>query len=265
MITRLRRALYPLGLGLGLLIFGYQLLRGYQSFSQGLVAIQSLTILVWASAAGMAAIAVQMLAWFYLMRALGARLPFWPVLGGYVLAFLPRYIPGTVWGYLSRSHWLNRSYGVPYQVSTAGSLLEMLLTCTSAVVMGSIYAATVWAGWAQLMALATAVLLPIVVWGLTYVFARWPLVQRILPSQVVAARLFGLKPAQWTVILVLDLIAWVLYGGVVANSLEAFGLMSPNWLTVSMAYSTSWLIGFLVLIVPTGLGVRELALTNLLS
>ena len=126
MIGRWRRVLFALGLALGLALLLWQVWRGY-------VAIQHYGFRVLCPACLVASLAlslllqlVQMLAWIQVMRYLGYPLPFGRALAGYMLSFLPRYIPGSVWGYLGRSEWLARSYGISYAGSMTGSLLEAL-------------------------------------------------------------------------------------------------------------------------------------------
>jgi hypothetical protein len=61
-------------------------------------------------------------------------------------------------------------------------------------------------------------------------------------------------------------LAWFLYG--VAFRLFSFGVVgraSGGWLEWGAAYTLSYLVGYLTLIVPGGIGVREVTLTQILS
>ena len=109
MRTSLRSRLYWLGLGIGLFFFVGQILRGYQVFSTLTLDVSLLVRLSAAVLAGLVALGLQMAAWRYLMQDLGIKLTWRSIIGGYMLSFLPRYVPGSVWGYLSRSEWLKTS------------------------------------------------------------------------------------------------------------------------------------------------------------
>jgi uncharacterized membrane protein YbhN (UPF0104 family) len=58
---------------------------------------------------------------------------------------------------------------------------------------------------------------------------------------------------------------WTVYGASIALLGHALGTTPALSLGVSVfAATASWLIGFLILFIPAGMGVRELALTTLL-
>ena len=58
---------------------------------------------------------------------------------GYVLSFIPKYIPGTIWGYLSRSEWLKVKFNIEYHNSNIGSIYEIVVIFFSSFVIISIY------------------------------------------------------------------------------------------------------------------------------
>jgi uncharacterized membrane protein YbhN (UPF0104 family) len=49
-----------------------------------------------------------------------------------------------------------------------------------------------------------------------------------------------------------------------AFSLQAVRLAPSEWFSFSAFYSLAWVIGFLILFVPAGVGIREVVLTMLL-
>ncbi len=70
-------------------------------------------------------------AWVLLMRSLNIELPIHKARYIYSLSFLARYIPGSIWGYLSRSEWLLHDYQVSYTSSNYGSILEVALAVST--------------------------------------------------------------------------------------------------------------------------------------
>ena len=62
-----------------------------------------------ALAAVMLATLIQIAAWQVIMAGMGIYVGRWHLAQGYMLPFLARYIPGSVWGYLGRSQWMNQN------------------------------------------------------------------------------------------------------------------------------------------------------------
>ena len=73
----------------------------------------------------------QVCAGVLLMRSLNIELPIHKARYIYSLSFLARYIPGSIWGYLSRSEWLLHDYQVSYASSNYGSILEVALAVST--------------------------------------------------------------------------------------------------------------------------------------
>jgi uncharacterized membrane protein YbhN (UPF0104 family) len=201
-----------------------------------------------------------MLAWRRIMRQLGAPLGMHSVVTGFFWSFVPRYIPGSVWGYWSRGAWLAERHGIGYRVSTHGSLLEVGLGCFTALVVGGGYLLAGRAGGGVALVVALVVLWVAAV-------ALGP-VNGVVGAQLLEEDLAGLKnsPAiEWAGTLGLYLLALLCFGWGAAGVAQAF-FEPPVGVGVFVGAATlAWLAGFLVLIVPSGLGVREATLAALLA
>ena len=81
---------------------------------------------------------ILMAAWGAIMASQGVVLRPAAIVQGYLLSFLPRYIPGSVWGYLSRNEWLARYHGVGYGVATLTSFMEAGLLLLTAVTFAGV-------------------------------------------------------------------------------------------------------------------------------
>jgi hypothetical protein len=196
-----------------------------------------------------AAYLIQLGGWLLAMRFLRCALTFGGSYAGYYLSFLPRYIPGTVWGYLGRSEWLARSHGIGYRRSSIGSLLEAGSFVATALVIGAlVYLQPPWE-WIAALALAVGAA------------AAWPLL----------ARTGGVLPAgkQWALIPIAYFAYfcyWVVQGLGLSAICRAVGVGQGVPLVQLVAASAvGWSAGFLMLFVPAGFGVRELSLTYLLT
>jgi glycosyltransferase 2 family protein len=253
-----RRVLYGLGLTIGLALFARQAWLGYGALRNNSHITAHLGYLLAALSCYLAGNLVQIAAWAMVMRAVGAPLQVDQALRGYILAFLPRYIPGTVWGYLSRGEWLARECGVAYSISSLASLLEAATLLLTALSIGALwYVAVPWR-------LPVALICFILLW------INWHWLPRLLQH---------IAPARWQHQLQTSHSPWLGVGGNLLYILfwavhgcglwllgRALGFWSgaPPWSAISAA-SVAWAAGFVVLFVPTGLGVREATLTALLQ
>lgn len=254
----MRKLLYWLGLIGGLGLFLRQAWLGYLALPDLRTAEVRPFFLLLALFCALLAYLLQMSAWAVIMRYLAAPLRLNQVWQGYLLAFLPRYIPGTVWGYLSRNEWLRQHAAVSYATSSLASLLEV----TTLLLTASVYG-----GWLWIERPFGGLVLPVAVLAL---WLNWHYVPRL------ASRL---KADRWSVAFNrtqglrlgflgngLYLAFWATYGAGVFLLGRAFTPLplAELWPTIAAA-SLAWAAGFLVLFVPAGLGVREATLVALLT
>src|SRR3990172_1171184 len=256
------RAVYWVGVAVGGSLFLYQiwvgaLSLGEHSFNRSLPIN---LVIAWASAA--LAYWLKISAWSLIMGELSVRLPWRRAMRGYTLSFLPRYIPGSIWGYLSRGQWLLDSFGVPYSLTNGGAILEMTVAITSCVLIIIAFSAE---GMLQVVPAFVTGLLPILVWLIVRRVLGWPWVQQWLRSGTVQAPMKTIRLPLWVTVIAMHTIAWLLYGNTLLHILWGFGFeVGTNLPRAVFMFSASWLIGFLVPFVPAGLGFREITLSALL-
>jgi uncharacterized membrane protein YbhN (UPF0104 family) len=254
------RVLYAAGTLGGLAFFFYLLWGSYVAVQQYGVALARPEFLALALVCALGMYAVQMLAWRRIMQQLGYPLALGPVVTGFFWSFVPRYIPGSVWGYWSRGAWLSGKHGISYRASTFGSLLEIGLGCATALVVGGGYLlaaryarSSVLIGALAALTAATIVLVPV--------------------TRSVGVRFFGVRVAGspatrmvgWAGTLAFYMLAWLSFGLCAFYIARAFFVPNLDTGIFVGAAALAWLTGFLAVIVPSGLGVRELALTALLT
>jgi hypothetical protein len=248
-----RRWLYRAGIALGLALFLYQVVQGWSVFRAADACLVRPGYLGLALALYTVGYGVLMAAWGVIMAGQGVVLGPRAIAQGYMLTALPRYIPGSVWGYLSRNEWLARNHGVGYGVATLTSIMEAGLQLLSAVALAATLLTP--APWTLLVAAL----------GLAAVWLAW------IVTPVLWARLGG-RPASpatytgWWWAAVLYAVFWTLQGGALLAVHHALCAAAPLSLGHSIAAAAlAWAAGFLVLFVPAGLGVREWTLTALLA
>jgi hypothetical protein len=208
-----------------------------------------------------------MTAWAVLMHGLNVHVPWRKVISGYALSFLPRYIPGTVWGYLSRNEWLYQGYNVSYTVSNFGSILEVIaIVCANCMTLG-IYFAAVSLNLARFAWIIFVFIFPILVWALLAWGLGQKRIQRRLARNSVNSS-FRVAFSNWIMVMLIYIGLWFCYGTLLLIIVDGFGFTQTSGALSVVSYTfmfgLSWLIGFAVIFVPSGLGVRESVLVGLI-
>lgn len=263
--TRVRRALQTLGLVIGGLLLLQQVVNAVRAVVLSEVHLQHPEYL--AAAIGMSTLAggVQIIGWVLIMRRAGVRLSWLEAVRGYNLSFLPRYIPGSVWGYLSRSEWLWRYHQVAYTVSNAGSVLEVFFILLAGGIFSlafglpllNINIGVVWLAGACLALIGIAFL----------VINKVPAL--LSPLEGPLANLLGAFPQitliEFMVIFAIYVALWLCHGTMLFFLTESFGYTVASILRYVVIYYVAWSVGFLVLFVPAGVGIRDTLLSRLLG
>jgi uncharacterized membrane protein YbhN (UPF0104 family) len=257
-----RIILYRVGMAVGIMLLGYQLYQSLGAFSVISAVPALLTRLVLALFCILLALGIQIAAWRTFMRSLGIEIPASSAYGQYYLSFVSRYIPGSVWGYFSRAAWLKEKHHIDYSQTNIGSMIEIGAGLLSIVVMAGIQRAVVEPGIIRLLAVAAILLLPAAIHQVIRIAARLiqPGVDRWGLSRLRNMRGF---PFIWGVYLLTA--NWFLYGSALylAGGALGFNLALPDYghlTSLPLMYSLAWLAGFIIVFLPSGLGVRELAL-----
>lgn len=256
-----KKTSYYFGIVLGVLLFLHQVWLAIRAIQEKTVISYNVFYLIAALGMIMLAYLLQTLAWKQIMQgqniALGAMIAF----QSFSISLLPRYIPGTIWGYLSRSEWLKENYRIPRSKSNIGSMLEVILAVlTASVVVVSYYGWSTFSGGKRLLVVIGIFVVP---WLLWYGFKRITTIVSIpLPDD---AQL-SLIPFYWFKSYLVYLAVWVCHGVSLMWLMHAIGIQfNGDILSAVYVTTTAWLAGFAVLFVPSGLGVREYVLSTLLA
>ncbi|MGB2895896.1 MAG: lysylphosphatidylglycerol synthase domain-containing protein [Anaerolineales bacterium] len=266
MLTKHRRTIYRVGLALGMGLFLYQAYAGYQGFSQLKTSPAQFNTLVITVVIAICAFVLPTMTWGVLMHSEGTSLPWIEILRGYPLSFIPRYIPGSIWGYLSRSEWLSAAAKMPYVKSMMISFLEIWVVLVSGTTVILLHLVPI-ARTANFLLQGTITF--------AIILASWILLRLVTQIPMIRTRIMRIssvdhlpKPGFGLYLLAVVLygIMWFLYGLVLSGVIAIMGSQKFSYLPGTSAYfAISWMAGFLVIIIPSGLGVRELALVSLLS
>lgn len=204
------------------------------------------------AAAGMVAIAVP---WHAVLAVLGGRMAMSQVVARYFVGELGKYIPGGVWPVLGRGE-LARKTGIPRPVAYGSVMLSLVALYLAAMLVVVVGLPTLIGGDGAEWTIAL-VLLPL------GVLALHPKVLRAVVGvvgRVMRRPVDVLIPGWGTAVLLVAryVPAWLAIGGAtwaVARSLDP----SAGVFDVGTAAVLSWIVGFVVVPVPGGVGVREAA------
>lgn len=216
-----------------------------------------------ASAVLGAGYALSAVLWAVMVQDLGGR-PIRPLraIALFMTANLGRYLPGKVWQILGLTY-LSRTEGVGARVAGAAAVLGQLFALGGAALVGSA-ALLEGSTWHRGVAAVSAA----VVTTLCLAFFVAPIRRRVLTAlerwggtQFDRPRIgagFGLR---WAL---LYFINWIIYAG-------AFWLFvmsyepAARFLDTAPAFAAAYLLGYVFLPAPAGLGIRESAMTGLLA
>ena len=257
-----RQPLMIVGLSGGVLLFARQFWLSYldaRTLEWRLLARPDVVVLT--LVAGLLICVAQMVAWRFTLKYLNTDLGLPQIFEGFQLSLLPRYIPGSVWGYLGRSQWLEQSHGVSYAVSGMGSLLEIALQALTALIVGIGCLGLTLSGGLRWLVVGFA--------GLLFVgmYLAGPQIVPVVGRRIMKTGSFAVRSAGiWLWVIIVNMVLRGVYG---LTLLGVIRIVIPSetigWREALAASNLSWLLGFLIPIIPTGFGVREWALARLLT
>ena len=200
--------------------------------------------------------------WGVMVRDMGASISPATAIRVFVVANFGRYVPGKLWQVAGLAVLAKRE-GVPAGVATGAAVLGHALSLGAATLVGGIAFTEITVGggiegWIVVAAVA----------ALLGLLCTPPVLARLLPAWVratgaeVAVDTIAWKHvARWILLLVA---VWVIYGGAFALLAASFAVGGPP-LAVGAAFVAAYVLGYIALFAPAGIGVREVALVALLG
>ncbi len=199
--------------------------------------------------------------WSFALRALGHPVPFAGVLSSSSRSLLARYLPGSVWYALGRSALLARDHGAPKRTLAAVAVLETGLSVVACAGLGVALLLGTGrlpggAGW-------------LAVWGVALVAVCPPPVVNRALGWVAPRRGGDVRRLSWPVFC--GLAAWqVLFWASAAACFSLYVNAFPALelrpvLAVAGGFMVAWVLGFLAVFAPQGLGVFEATVVGLIA
>lgn len=229
-----------------IVVFGYLIYQISQTFTQLRQAWQPVSwlYLVLALAWWVLCLLLMAVLWYGILRTMGAKIPLSAAIRIYAASLLPQYVPGLVWGYVGRTVLCERQ-GIALRTAAGSSVIEVgLVVGSGLIIIASRYLPAVWYV-PLLLIVIGAIILSGIQLGRRRGAQDW--VKRLTTVGV----WYG-----WGIAYVGF---WLLYG--MANGLVALAVIPhPTLHSIIdiVTYSAvAWLAGFIVILVPSGLGIRE--------
>jgi len=224
----------------------------------------SFSQLTWSSLVGavfFAFMSMSYLGWMWgrLLLRRGYTVPRAQLVSWYYTGQLGKYVPGGVWAVVGRAEMAVRG-GVPRADAYSVTGLSMFTTYSAAALCAALGSLLSWE-----RPIIGAALLLALVFGLS-VYAIAPLRQRLmgLLRKVTSGTNELTAPKDMLALTIVQVPAWIMISLSTTITAHAFGA-EVGVLHMFFVSSLSWLIGFLVIGAPGGLGVRESIFTGLLS
>ncbi|MDF3052191.1 MAG: putative rane protein [Geminicoccaceae bacterium] len=195
--------------------------------------------------------------WRRVVLSMGEHLPFLTATRIWFLASLGKYLPGKVWA-LAGAAVLAKRAGVDPSVAVAGAVILQVLALASGAAVVALTARDAFQSLGQGAEPILVAVILLSVLGVTTLTSQ-PLLDRIgrlLPASW--PRLRAIRPVVVAGAFIANVAAWSGYG--LALLMLARGLLPGVGLSLSQAvgvFTCSYLIGFLALFAPGGLGPRE--------
>ena len=204
--------------------------------------------------------------WRVLMAGAGSHLAFWRAAEIWSVSNLWRYVPGKVWSIGAMSVMAHRAR-VPAEAATSASILGVVLNIMTGLALSMLLA---WRWVGSLSAQAQGAAIVLLVGGVLGVVALPYILPRLAAF---GARALGRDvalqpPPKWALGLAIagNMLSWALYG--LAFAWFTRGVLGvaagATWQYVAV-FTASYVIGYIILIAPGGLGPREAAMYQLLT
>lgn len=256
-----------LRLALPLVIFSFLAYRVYQDWGQVAQVLHKADYFLISLAVlfALPLYFLTVLAWFTILQGLGAKLTLRQTLRVWMFANLGRFIPGTIWQYLGRVA-LAEKQGLARPLVVGSLVLEISLLLISGVLL-VILSVPFWGIPSPLDLRYLLIFTPLLIVVLK---PEWfgrvsRMIQKLLRRDETVVNLD--LPVKFSLTaLFFEGLSFTLSGVVVFLLLRAIiPLPAMTLLSIVGMYALSWLIGYVTLIAPGGVGVTEGSLAALLS
>jgi uncharacterized membrane protein YbhN (UPF0104 family) len=196
--------------------------------------------------------------WRTLVRAWGDKLPFWEAARIWSVSNLGRYVPGKLWSIGAMGVMAQRA-GVSPVAATGSAVIGTVVNLAASLAVVCIAGGDVARALFPQLGRATAALPVLGVLGLVVAPFAMPLaVAAVARMTGRAVPTVAVPPRALAVLIAANVASWIGYGLAFEwLSASLVPTLAGNHLAYVAVFASSYLAGYLALVVPGGLGVRE--------
>ena len=203
--------------------------------------------------------------WYATLRWMRRKVPLRQAFSIYSMSQLSRNVPGGVWNFLGMA-WLGKRSGIDAKDTLSAAMIVMLCGLVSGLIVFALSPVYVTgAGWDKewtSLLVILAVPLGLILLHPRLFFSLLNAGLRLIKKQPVVVRI---RYRHLLYVLCAEGAAWLVSGLVFRCVLLSFFGAAPGFFTLAGVFALSWCVGFIVLPVPGGIGIREAMLALLLS
>lgn len=242
-------------------LIAWEVMRQWDGVSESIATVGWPRVAL-ATGLALIALAFNTLSWRTVMISVGLQAPLREASGVFLVSQAGKYVPGAVWPVVAQAEFA-KAHGVTRARATVGSLVAMAVGVVMAAVVGAVALAMFSPGsileywWVLVLALALAVTLVPAVLTRLLGLALKVLKREGEPPRIEAKALAA--SAGWSAL------NWAALGAQAWILLAALGGDDASYGLATGAFALAWLVGFVIVFAPAGLGVRETALVFLLG
>lgn len=208
--------------------------------------------------------------WFLVLRALGNKIDYLASIRIWLLSNASRFIPGVVWQYGGRIY-LSSKIGIPASKTLIALLTESIFVMTAGLIIAlAIFSFGHYAGGIKISRTAILIL-PLLITAISLFNNQKMMTKIIAIFQKITGKEGEVKSFKlsiyWILILLLSYLLQFIFAGSVLFFLarQATNLDWNLYAIFIGIYTASWLLGYITIIAPAGLGVQEISIATMLS
>ena len=201
----------------------------------------------------------QSINWHLLLKSTGKNVAFSDSYRSFFRSGIVRYLPGGIWGIFSKVYWI-----IKLGIGKSQALFLVVAESVIGITTGSF------------IFLATQPPVPFLIYLnlLFFVLAFVGIIMLLSPKYLLTfwrsvtkqqLEILNLPFRYLSGLAVLSIAQWLLFGAGIYWTLIGFHLPIISYWPLAGIFAASWVVGFVVFLAPTGLGVREGFITLLLS
>lgn len=210
------------------------------------------------------------LSWHLLIKSMGFKVAFFESMRIWMFPSIGKYIPGMIWQYLGRMYLLSQK-GINKSQGSVVVLLDAIFTLAIGSLV-SLLAVSYFnlpvnqnLGWFFIVVIFLPLAIVLLVSNQKILSLIMQIIQKVT-KRTYATQSFKFSPIWLTALSAITFSQFVIAGVVLFLITQNLTAVSSNHIFLfSGVYAASWILGYIAIFAPGGLGIQELSIATLLS